>query len=356
MNLSSKMIDPIFQAPRAPSMQPSSRKGIEFTVFMGSQTGDIVETTHCRDEPTGTQVLVKISHSGICGTDEHFRHVDMVLGHEGIGSVVQIGDRVTQFKIGDIVGWGFTHKTCGMCEQCLVGQDQYCPYKEMYGINNLDQGSHGSHAIWEQAYLFRIPDGLAPEHAAPLMCGGATVFEVIELYGIRPTDRVGVIGVGGLGHLAIQFLAKMGATVVVFSHTDSKRGDAMNLGASEFYATAGVEDFDIPPLDHLMVTMSSLPDWKPFLPIMKPKASIYAITIDLGNIVLPSLSVVSKGLRFQGSVGVARSVYERMFEFAVRNRVLPVIETFPLTRRGVEEGMRWLREGKMRYRGVLVAP
>ncbi|KAJ6498880.1 putative NADP-dependent alcohol dehydrogenase C 2 [Mycena sanguinolenta] len=349
-----RMFDPIFQS-ALPSLQTRSGTSIEFTVFKGSANGGIVEGTTRRDEPTGTQVLVKVSHSGICGTDELYKHDDMVLGHEGIGTVVQTGDRVTLFRVGDVVGWGYTHKTCGLCEQCLLGQDQYCPNKEMYGTHNLDQGSHGSHAIWEQAFLFHIPHGLAPEHAAPLMCGGATVFEVIETYNIRPTDRVGVVGVGGLGHLAIQFLAKMGATVVVFSHTDSKRGDAMRLGASEFYATNDVERFDMPPLDHLMVTTSTLPDWTPFLDITKPKGSIYLITNSFDNLVMPSMSVISRGLRIQGSVGVARSVYERMFEFALRNRVAPVIEKFPLTRRGVEEGMRWLREGKMRYRGVLVA-
>ncbi|KAJ6498874.1 chaperonin 10-like protein [Mycena sanguinolenta] len=351
------MFDPIFQGPLGQSrIQTPRHTSVEFTVFKGSQVGGIVEGTTRRAAPTGTQVLVKVTHSGICGSDEHYRFVDMVLGHEGVGIVQQIGDQVTQFRVGDIVGWGITQKTCGVCEQCLLGHDQYCATRDRYGVTNLDQGSHGSHAIWEQAFLFHVPPGLAPEHAAPLMCGGATVFEVIETYNIRPTDRVGVIGVGGLGHLAIQFLAKMGATVVVFSHTDSKRGDAMRLGASEFYATNGVERFDMPLLDHLMVTTSSLPDWTPFLGIMKPKGSIYPLTVSPGDLSMPSMAVVSGGLRVQGSLIAARSVHKRMLEFAAHNHVAPVIEKFPLSRNGVEEGMRRLREGKMRYRGVLFAP
>jgi D-arabinose 1-dehydrogenase-like Zn-dependent alcohol dehydrogenase len=95
---------------------------IEFTVFKGSATGAIVEGTTRRAAPTGTQVLVNITHSGICGSDEHFKHKDMVLGHEGVGTVQQLGADVKGFKIGDVVGWGFNHKTCGNCEQCLAGE------------------------------------------------------------------------------------------------------------------------------------------------------------------------------------------------------------------------------------------
>ncbi|KAF7315796.1 NAD(P)-dependent alcohol dehydrogenase protein [Mycena indigotica] len=249
---------------------------VEATVFKGSETG-IVQGKSVLATPTGTQVLVRITHSGICGTDEHYKHADMVLGHEGVGIVEQIGEGVLDLAVGDVVGWGYIHKSCGRCEQCLKGQDNYCRAGvEMYGLNNFHQGSFGSHAVWDESYLFKVPAGLAPEHAAPLMCGGATVFQVIEDFNIRPTDRVGVIALGGLGHMAVQFLAKMGAEVVVFSSTDAKREEALNLGAKEFYATKGVERFEgVKSLDHLLVTTSSIPDWAPFLALMKPKGAIY---------------------------------------------------------------------------------
>ncbi|CAK5272550.1 unnamed protein product [Mycena citricolor] len=122
----------------------------------------------------------------------------------------------------------------------MQGQDQYCTEHEMHGTHSFDQGSFGTHAVWEDPFLFEVPAGLAPEHPAPLMCGGATVFEIIESYNIRPTHRVRVVGLGGLGHVAATFAAMMGAEVVVFSSSDAKREEAFVLGASEFHATRGV--------------------------------------------------------------------------------------------------------------------
>ncbi|KAJ7074177.1 chaperonin 10-like protein [Mycena amicta] len=330
---------------------------IAATVFKGSANDGIVQKQTTFAAPTGTLVLVSITHSGICGTDEHYKHADMVLGHEGVGVVEQIGDGVVDLAVGDIVGWGYIHKTCGRCEQCLKGQDNYCRAGvEMYGRNNFHQGSFGSHAVWDESHLFKVPTGLAPEHAAPLMCGGASVFGVIEDYNIRPTARVGVLALGGLGHMAVQFLAKMGAEVVVFSSTDDKREEALSLGAKEFFATKGVEKFEgVKPIDHLLVTTSFIPNWAPFLAVMKPKGAIYPLTVDSSNLVFPMMAVLGMGLTIQGSVVASRSVQNRMLQFAARNSITPLIERFPMTKAGVEDGMQKLREGKVRYRAVLVA-
>jgi D-arabinose 1-dehydrogenase-like Zn-dependent alcohol dehydrogenase len=226
----------------------------------------------------------------------------------------------------------------------------------MYGAADRDQGSLASHAIWKADYIFHIPDSIPREFAAPLMCGGATVFNVLKSHGVQSTDRVGVIGVGGLGHLAIQFASKMGCEVVVFSSTDSKKTEATKLGSNEFIATKGVQEIKISsPIDHLIVTTSAQPDWKQYLPLLAPGGSIYPLTVSSDDLKIPYGPINSKELKIQGSVVAARNVHMQMLNFAAHHGIRPIIETFPMTVDGIEESFKKLSEGKMRYRGVLVA-
>lgn len=186
------------------------------------------------------------------------------------------------------------------------------------------------------------------------MCGGATVYNVLRL--AKATDVVGVIGVGGLGHLAIQFAAKMGCEVVVFSSTDSKKSEATKLGASDFIATKDVKELKVSrPIDHLVVTTSRQPDWKLYLPIVAPGAAIYPLTVSEGDLAVPYSFVSSKELKIQGSIVAARGVHRDMLAFAAHHQIRPIIETFPMTVEGIEEGFQKLADGKMRYRGVMVA-
>lgn len=145
--------------------------------------------------------------------------------------------------------------------------DTYCENKREYITHDRDEGSFGSHVIWDADALFELPEGLELEHAGPLMCGGATVWGALSVYNVRPTDRVGVIGIGGLGHLAIQFAAKMGCEVIAFSSTESKREEAMKFGAREFYATKGLKDLNhVNKIDRLLITTSAQPDYNLYPP------------------------------------------------------------------------------------------
>src|ERR1700712_3046654 len=120
-----------------------------------------------------------------------------------------------------------------------VGMEQFCPEAQKFGVFDLDQGSFGSHVVWDADMLAKIPNNIELKHAAPLMCAGATVWTALTMYGLKPGDRVGVQGIGGLGHLAIQFAAKLGCEVVVLSSSDSKREEAMRLGATDFFVMKG---------------------------------------------------------------------------------------------------------------------
>ncbi|KAF2133796.1 GroES-like protein [Dothidotthia symphoricarpi CBS 119687] len=326
-----------------------------FTVFKGSKDGKIVKSETTKDELTSDQVLVKVTASGLCGTDEHYRHADMGLGHEGAGVVQKVGPAVRKLKEGDRVGWGYEHNSCGSCTWCLTGRETYCPEREMYGYANLDQGSFASHGVWRESFLFKIPDALTDAEAAPLMCGGATVFNALHTYNIKSTDRVGVIGVGGLGHLAIQFAARMGCDVVVFSGSDSKEKEARQLGASEFISMKGKKELDIGrKLDALLVCTSSLPDWSLVLPVMGPTSIIFPLTVSDGNFEIPHMGLVAQGITVQGSVVAARAVHQQMLTFAAQHGIKPIMMKFPMTESGIEEAMQTLADGKMRYRGVLV--
>lgn len=226
----------------------------------------------------------------------------------------------------------------------------------MYGSSDLDIGSMASHSIFRGAFLFQIPSAMSNEDAAPLMCGGATVFNILDMYNIRPTDRVAVLGVGELGHLAIQFAAKWGCEVVVFSRTENKKEEALHLGAKEFYATKGLSELTLSaPIDHLLVTTSAQVPWSLYLPVMAAGWTIYPITVDQGDLKISYMPLLGNGLRIQGSIVAPRAVHRRMLKFANFHGIKPMIQKYKLDREGIETAMADLREGKMRYRGVLYA-
>ena len=265
---------------------------ITFDVFRGNEDGKIV-VGHSTRELEPTQVFVRITHSGLCGTDLHYLGTGQVLGHEGIGIVEQVGRDVETPRVGDRVGLGYLHKICGTCKNCLTGLfsprdplsvltklaaepfvragadymsglDIYCERKKQYGSPDPDVGSIASGMVFEANCTIPIPDEIASEDAAPLLCAGATVFTPLLKYGVNSTDRVGVLGVGGLGHLAIKLAAAMGCHVVVLSSSDSKREEATAFGAKEFHA---MKDWDGKKpdgwkgLDHLLVCGSGKPDY-----------------------------------------------------------------------------------------------
>lgn len=226
----------------------------------------------------------------------------------------------------------------------------------MFGLANFDQGSFASAAVWKQDFIYKIPDNISSSHAGPLMCGGSTVFNALKLNGVQSTDRVGVIGVGGLGHLAIQFASKMGCEIAVFSSTEQKRAEALAFGATEFYPTKDIEKLEVrAPIDYLLVTTNAQPDWGLYLPIMAPEGTISPITVSFDKLAVPAMDLIMGGLRIQGSMIAPRQIHREMLEFASRHDIVPVVEEFPLTAAGATKAFERLLEGKMRYRGVLVA-
>ncbi|KAF3397820.1 putative formaldehyde dehydrogenase AdhA [Penicillium rolfsii] len=280
----------------------------QFKVFRGTPSGGIIETVTQRPALVKDQVLISVTHSGVCGTDEHYLRSGIALGHEGVGIVKQLGPDVKKLKIS---------------ESCL----------------------------------HLIPDGLSSAAAAPLMCGGITVWAALVQYGVKPNDTVGIVGIGGLGHLAIQFAKSMGCEVVVFSTTDSKKEQAMNLGASYFVSTRNRSELSVPKkVNQLLVTTSQDPDWDLLMPIMANDASIFPMAaLDFeAKLGIPYMMCLMKGIRVIFSLPSMLS-YRTMLDFAARNGISPIIDRDELTAEGIVKSLEKLSTGKTRYRGVLYA-
>lgn len=326
-----------------------------FTIYKGSKDGSPKKDTTTRpDELKGDQVHVRVTASGLCGTDLHYAHQDMCLGHEGVGIVEATGPDCKVVQEGDRVGWGYMHDACGHCKDCLEGFNTFCAERQLYGYSNLDQGSFAEGGVWREAFLFKIPDEIKDEHAAPLQCGGATVYTALQ--GLQPNDVVGVMGVGGLGHLAIQFAAKLGARVVVLSRSDRKKGEAMDLGAHDFIATANLaEDFQpAHKITRLLVTTSAQPNWDQVLPMMAHRSTIYPLSVSEDKLEMPYMPILVQGLNIQGSLVANRAVHHQMLAFAALHDIKPIIEKFPMSEDGLKSAMVKLEKGDVCYRAVLM--
>lgn len=307
----------------------------------------------------------------------------MVLGHEGVGVVERVGPDVKKLKQGDRVGWGYENDSCGTCDECLAGVETFCDDRKLYGEANPDQGSFASHAIWREAFLHQIPEGMTDEAAAPLVriscsiflysslrspirniqfhaltrckqqCGGATIFTT--LLGVNPGDTIGIMGVGGLGHIAIQFAAKMGCRVVVFSGSDAKKQQAFDLGAHEFIATRGATELKTKSkLNRLLVTTSAQPAWDLILPIMASRSIIYPLSVSDKPLEVPYMPLIFKGISFQGSLVATRSVHRKMLEFAAFHKIEPIVEKYPMTEEGIKTALDRLEKGQVIFRAVLI--
>jgi D-arabinose 1-dehydrogenase-like Zn-dependent alcohol dehydrogenase len=261
-------------------------EGTQYTNFHAED--GIIKSKQATIPPLGPKdVLVKITHSGFCGTDIAVMPYGIALGHEGIGNVVAIGSSVTQFKVGDRAGGGFHRDSCGHCKYCLSGNDIWCYQRTIFSEGDFSNGTFGEYYRGVETYLHRIPDGMSSEQAAPLQCAGATVYTAL-VQSIKPGQRVGIIGIGGLGHLAIQYASKLGTEVVVFSTSPSKEAEAREFGASEFYLLSETEKLS-QPLDVLVVAGNRYPDWSKFAvkEVLARAGVIVPLNAPQGDLVLP---------------------------------------------------------------------
>ncbi|MFT3714466.1 MAG: NAD(P)-dependent alcohol dehydrogenase [Gordonia sp. (in: high G+C Gram-positive bacteria)] len=334
-----------------------------------SPTGKYSKTTITRREPGPTEVYFDIAYAGICHSDIHTARGEwgpvqypLVAGHEIAGTVSRVGSDVTKFAVGDRVGVGCFVDSCGDCEECRAGEEQFCTEGgAVWTYNGVGRdglptaGGYSQGITVEQDYLMRVPDAIALDHAAPLMCAGITTYSPLKRWGAGPGKKVGVIGFGGLGHMAVQFAAKMGADVVGFGRTLSKRDDAVKLGAGDYVSTqdaARMKELR-GTFDLIISTISDGMDLNVLLGLTKA----HGVVVNLGLPEQPSTvnlgALTGKSRVLAGSnIGGIRETQE-MLDFCAEHDMAPIIETIPASQ--INEAYDNVVNSKVRYRYVIDA-
>lgn len=297
-------------------------------------------------EPRENEVLVRVTHCGICHSDVHLADGDwgdffpLVPGHEVIGTVERGGG----FTPGTRVGIGWQCASCGECEWCRAGKEVVCT--EHLGTCMGHHGGFAGHVIAQKRFVFPVPEQLESDLAAPLFCGGATVFTPLKLYG-RPGARVAVIGIGGLGHLAIQFAARMGFDVTAVSTNQEKEEEAKSYGASRFMVgQPSSRSFDL-----VLNTSIGAVDMGKWIDALRPEGVFSQLGAGVADLTVAANPLIT-GYRTVTGSGIAHpAVLREMLDFAARRGVRAQVQVMPMDR--CNEAMAITRSGAARYRMVL---
>ena len=305
-------------------------------------------------------VDIRVEYCGICHSDLSmlrnewgFTTYPLVPGHEVVGRVEVVGSLVKNLKVGDRVGLGWFSESCMTCPQCMGGDHNLCGSGEGTIV-----GRHGGFADLVRAHwawAIKIPEALPAVSAGPLFCGGITVFSPIVEFNVRPTDRVGVIGAGGLGHLAIQFLNKWGCEVTAFSSTPDKADELTKLGAHRVVNSRDSEALkaEAGRFDFIISTVAVPLEWMAYVAALAPKGRLHTVGAIPEPVALEAFPLIMGQRSFSGSPLGSPATTALMLEFCVRHGIAPMVEEFPLSE--VNKAIDRLENGSPRYRVVLKA-
>ncbi len=306
--------------------------------------------------PLGPEdVEINVEYCGICHSDLSMLDNEwqassypLVPGHEIIGVVGAMGQSVKNLRMGQRVGLGWFSSSCLHCSQCLAGDHNLCA-----GAQATIMGRHGGFADKVRAHWLwavPLPKTLDAAKAGPLFCGGLTVFNPFLQLGIRPLDRVGIIGIGGLGHLALQFARAWGCEVTAFSSTQSKEAEARSFGAHHFISSGELGKVS-GQFDFILSTVSADLDWSAYLTALAPKGRLHFVGVPASPISTHAFPLIGGQKSLSGSPLGSPGNASKMLDFAARHSILPTVEMFKLA--AVNEALDHLRSGQARYRVVL---
>ena len=311
-------------------------------------------------------VLIEILFCGICHTDIHQARNEwggskypMVPGHEIVGRVMEVGSAVTKFKDGDFAGVGCFVDSCRQCASCRDGEEQYCETHMVATYNDIDRsgqptyGGYSSHIVVDENYTLKIAPNQRLEAVAPLLCAGITTYSPLKRFGVRQGHKVGVVGLGGLGHMAVKLAVSMGADVTVFSTSPSKEEDALRLGAHHFVVTR--EAANLEPLantfDFILDAVSADHDLNQYLNLLKRDGAMVLVGAPEKPLDVAAFSLIFKRRALSGSlIGGIRETQE-MLDYCAQHNITSDVEVIPIQQ--IEEAYERTIKGDVRYRFVI---
>ena len=311
-------------------------------------------------------ILIEILYSGICHSDIHqardqWGHAifPMVPGHEIVGKVTRVGSAVTKHKLGDMVGIGCFIDSCRVCPSCKSGDEHYCYERPTMTYNGLERdgktptyGGYSSHYVVDENYALKVSPKLDPAAAAPLLCAGITMYSPLRHWKVGKGSKVGVIGLGGLGHMGVKLAVAMGAEVVVLSHSDKKRSDSTRLGAKDYVNTTDPADFKrlTGQLDLILNTVSARVDYNAFMSLLKRDGSMVLLGIPDGPVEISAFSLFGTKKLSASMIGGIRETQE-MLDFCAEHGIGSDIEVIRMDQ--VNEAYERVLKSDVRYRFVI---
>lgn len=331
-----------------------------------SPEGPFKLTTIERRDLKPHDVLIEIKYAGICHSDIHTARGEwgpvkypLVPGHEIAGIIAGVGSEVTKYAVGDRVGVGCMVDSCGECVHCHNGEEQYClggmtgTYGATDRYGQYTQGGYSTHIVVTEDFVVRIPDGIELDAAAPLLCAGITTYSPLRHWGVAPGKKVAIVGLGGLGHMAVKLAHAMGAEVTVLSQSLKKKEDGLRLGADQYYATSDPETFKklAGSFDLIVNTVSAKIDISAFLSLLTLDGTMVNVGAPAEPLSVNVFSLIGHRRSFAGSmIGGIRETQE-MLDFCAEHRIAPEIEV--ISAKQIDEAWERVLASDVRYRFVI---
>ena len=332
-----------------------------------SASAQLAPFTVDRREPGPGDVQIEILFCGVCHSDIHQVRDEwggasfpMVPGHEIVGRVTRVGQGVTKLKVGDLAGVGCMVDSCGKCDPCRRGTEQFCTQGPAFTYNGTEMdrktptyGGYSTQVVVRESFTLRIPTGLDPAGAAPLLCAGITTYSPLRQWGVKAGQRVGVVGLGGLGHMAVKLAKSMGAEVTLFSTSASKQADAQRLGASHFVLTRAPEA--LKPLagrfDFLLDTVSAPHDVQAFLALLRPGGAMVLVGAPPEPMRIRAFSLIGGNKRLAGSLIGGIPETQEMLDHCGKHGIVSDVEVIPIQK--INEAYERTLKSDVKYRFVI---